>query len=382
MALTQVDGLPGAPWRRPLRGTLDRLTVQSELLRDNPLGDPAVRPLYVYRSPGVVAGTASAVPTVYVLQGFTGQLDRWLAREAFEPTFIERLDALYDADGPDLGAPDAGVARPGASGSGAPGPCPETVVVMVDAWTSLGGSQFLNSAATGRYLDYICDEVVPFVDAHYPTAAVPGRRVVTGKSSGGYGAMVMAMLRPDRFGALISHAGDALFEVCYQPEFARVARILRDSFDGSYDTFWQAVQGRDHFDYRRFGTPLEVYAMAAAYSPNPDPRPGAGPAAAVLLPFELRTGRLIDSVWQQWLEHDPVRMAPRHAEALRGLAAIHLEAGRHDEYNLDLGARAFADELDRLGVRYELEFFDGGHGGTTYRYAPAIRTVLRQLEGE
>lgn len=43
----------GRPWSRPLSGTFDRLVVESDLLADNPLGDPARRPLYVLRPPGV-----------------------------------------------------------------------------------------------------------------------------------------------------------------------------------------------------------------------------------------------------------------------------------------------------------------------------------------
>jgi hypothetical protein len=39
---------------------------------------------------------------------------------------------------------------------------PPALIVFVDASTSWGGSQFLNSSSTGRYLDYLCDEVVPF----------------------------------------------------------------------------------------------------------------------------------------------------------------------------------------------------------------------------
>ena len=213
----KVEGLPGAPWDRPLAGMLDRITVHSEVLEDNPLGDPARRPLYVYRSPGAIAPGRERFPSVYVLQGYSGQLDMWLGRSAFEPTNVERLDAMFAA-----------------------GECPDAIVVFVDAWTSLGGSQFLNSSSTGRYLDYLCDEVVPFVDERYPT--MPGRehRGVAGKSSGGYGAMVVPMLRPDVFGALASHAGDALFEYCYLPEFPAIARRLRDDFGGSFDELLSA----------------------------------------------------------------------------------------------------------------------------------------------
>src|SRR3954453_23358348 len=84
--LVEKDGSPGPPWERPLAGTLDRLVVESELLAGNPLGDPARRPLYVYRPRGVDMGHEEGVPAVYVIQGYTGQLDMWLSRTAFEPT--------------------------------------------------------------------------------------------------------------------------------------------------------------------------------------------------------------------------------------------------------------------------------------------------------
>jgi S-formylglutathione hydrolase FrmB len=350
MALRELDQPAGTPWTRPLAGALDQLVVQSEVLAGNPLGDPARRPLYVYRSPGVARGEGRDVPSIYVIQGFTGQADMWLSRSAFEPTMFERIDATFADDG-----------------------CPDAVVVFVDAWTSRGGSQFLNSTGTGRYLDYLCDEVVPFIDQRYPTAAQRARRGLSGKSSGGYGAMVVPMLRPDVFGALASHAGDALFECCYQPDFPAVARLLRDDFEGSLEVFHRRLAASDHFDFARFGKPFEIYGYASAYSPDPD-RPGEA-----LLPFEIETGRLVPDVWQRWLLHDPVRMAPGHAEALLSMRRIYLDAGRSDEYFLDLGAQAFSNELTRLGVEHTLELFDGRHGGISYRYPGAIRELVLAL---
>ena len=91
------------------------------------------------------------------------------------------------------------------------------------------------------------------------------------------------------------------------------------------------------------------------------------------------SGRLIDDVWQRWLELDPVGWRPRHADALRSMRRIYLDAGKSDEYHLDLGAQAFADELDRLGVEHTLELFDGKHGGLTYRYPAAIRELVLAL---
>jgi enterochelin esterase-like enzyme len=168
--------LLGPPWSRPLAGTLDRLVVESDLLADNPLGDPARRPLHVLRPPGVELDHPRPLPSVYVIQGFTGQLDMWTNRGFREPTFVERLDEM-------LASPE----------------CPDAIVVLADCWTSYGGSQFLDSTGTGRYQSYLCDEIVPFVDERYPTAADREHRGINGKSSGGYGAMVVPMMRPDVF---------------------------------------------------------------------------------------------------------------------------------------------------------------------------------------
>ena len=352
MALSEVDGLAGAPWERPLSGSLDRLVVESELLAGNPLGDPTRRPLWVYRPPGVELDHPAELPSVYVIQGFTGQLDMWVNRTPWERHMIERLDEMY-----------------------AGGDCPDAIVVFVDCWTTYGGSQFLDSTSTGPYQSYLCDEVIAFVDERYPTAADRERRGLTGKSSGGYGAMVVPMMRPDVFSALASHAGDALFECCYAADFRDVARQLRDEYEGSYDVFFERLAEAPAISFDKHGKPLEIYGYAASYSPDPG-RPGKA-----LLPFEVETGRLVDEVWDRWLALDPVRMAPGRADALRSMRRIYLDAGRKDEYYLDLGAQAFSAELEKLGVDHTLELFDGKHGGLTYRYPGAIRELVMALTG-
>ena len=348
MTLREVSGPAGAPWERALNGRVDCLTVESELLAGNPLGDPVRRPLYVYVPAG--ADEAGGYCSIYVIQGFTGQVDMWLSRAALEPTMIERVDSLFSDD-----------------------EVPRAVVVFVDAWTSHGGSQFINSVGTGPYMDYLCDEVVPFVDERYPTASAPEHRGLNGKSSGGYGAMVVPMLRPDVFGGLASHAGDALFEVCYLPEFRDVARVLRDKFEGSWDVFWDRYKGADHFDWSTFGGPFETYGYALCYSPDK-----SAPGKA-LLPFDSATGELDSDVWERWLEWDPVRLASQRLDALGAMKRIYLDAGRSDEYFLDLGAQAFARELDKGGIDYTLELFDGKHGGIQYRYPGAIRELALAL---
>jgi hypothetical protein len=339
-----------APWRHPWAGRLDELAIDSEALTGNPLGDPHRRPLWVYTPPGYEDDPARRYPAVFVIQGLTGQLDMWRNRKAFMPNPLESLDTAF-----------AGGAAP-------------AIVAFVDAWTSLGGSQFIDSPGTGRYHRYLCDEVVPFVDARYRTLQGARHRGIAGKSSGGYGAMVTPMLRPDLFGGLATHAGDALFEVCYAPDFREVARALRDEYDGSYDAFWASFRARPGRPRKSDGALLNVWCMAACYSTDED--------GTVRLPFEPETGRVVPAVWERWLAWDPVRMVRSHADALRGMRAIWIDAGRSDDFYLDLGAEAFRAELDRIGVDSDavrFELFDGTHSGIEWRYHEAIAWLAERL---
>jgi S-formylglutathione hydrolase FrmB len=338
------------PWSRSLTGRVDELELESDALRDNALGDPQVRPLWVSVPPDYDGEPDRQFPSIYVIQGLTGQLDMWRNRSAFRPNPIELVDALF-------------------AGDDAP---PPAIVVWVDAWTSLGGSQFVDSPAVGRYHTYLCDEVVPFVDGRYRTLADAAHRGITGKSSGGYGAMVTPMLRPDLFGGLATHAGDALFEMCYLPDFREAARALRDSYDGSFDQFWADFRSRVAFTKSTDHVLLNVWAMAACYSADDD--------GTVHLPFDPATGELVPDVWERWLAWDPVRMVERHADALHGLHAIYIDCGKRDQFYLDLGAEAFRRALERIGITgVFFELFDGTHSSIEYRYPVAIRYLAERL---
>ena len=336
------------PWSREFTGRVDEHEIESEVLRGNALGDPHVRPLWVYVPPGYDDDPQRRFPCVYVIQGLTGQLDMWRNREAFRPSYLENIDELFGS-----------------------GEAPPALVAFVDCWTSLGGSQFLNSPATGRYQDFLCDEVVAFVDGRYRTIPDRDHRGIQGKSSGGYGALVTPMLRADVFSALASHAGDALFEACYLPEFAKSVRALRDKYGGSYDRFWEDFRARPAFSKEEDDVLLNDWCMAACYSADDD--------GTVRLPFEVATGRLIDEVWQRWLDKDPVRMVPRFADQLRSMRAIWLDGGTRDEWFLDNGAVAVSKELEAIGVEHTLELFDAGHMAIGYRYPRSLAFLATAL---
>jgi len=337
------------PWSFDIHGRFEEIIFESEILKDNPLHDPSKRPLWVYVPPGYDDEPDRRYPAIYQIQGLTGQLDMWHNRAPFRKNFPELADELF-----------------------AKGETPPCIVVWVDCWTSYGGSQFLDSPATGHYHSYLCNEIVPWVDAHYRTLAQREHRGIAGKSSGGYGAMVTPMLRPDLWGGFATHAGDALFETCYLPEFREAARALRDSYDGSYEKFWEDFRSRPAFSKRSDAYLLNEWCMAACYSTDMD--------GTVHLPFDTVTGELIPEVWERWLAWDPVRMVELHADDLHAMKAIYIDAGERDEFFLDLGAEASRRALERVGVKdVFFELFEGTHMAIEYRYTKSLHYLAERL---
>src|SRR5512139_150639 len=337
------------PWRGELAGRLDEHVIESDLLRDNPLGDPHERPLWVYVPPGYDASD-ERYPAVYVIQGYTGHVAMWANRTAYRQPFVETADAVF-----------------------ASGEAPPCVLVYVDAWTAYGGSQFVDSPGTGRYHSYLCDEVVPWVDGRYRTIADPASRAISGKSSGGFGAMITPMLRPDLFGALATHAGDSLYELSYLPEFGKVVRFLR-AYDGDIFRWWDDFRSRTAFTKEGDSELLITLGCTAAFSAGDDGTP--------VLPFDPRSGAVREAEWARWLAWDPVRMVDRYAEAVRGLRAVWIDAGTRDEWFLDLGAQAFRDAIARVGLpddRVAFELFDATHMGIDYRYPLALAWLAHRL---
>jgi hypothetical protein len=160
--------------------------------------------------------------------------------------------------------------------------------------------------------------------------------------------------------------------MCYFPEFPRSVRALRDHYAGSFDKFWEDFRSRPAFSKESDGTLLDKWCMAACYSADED--------GTVHVPFDVTTGRLIPEVWERWLAWDPVRMVPKHADALRGMRAIYIDAGKRDEFFLDLGAEAFRRELVSIGVTDTFfELFDATHMSIEYRYPLSLKYLAERL---
>jgi enterochelin esterase family protein len=338
---------------RMLFGRVEILSHDSRLLADNPLGDPPVREVGVYLPPSYDRQPSRRFPVAMFLPGYTGTGLQLLNRQAWSMPLDKRLDRLIDA-----------------------GRAAETIVILPDCFTRYGGSQYVDSPAIGRYQSYLADELIPLVDGKFRTIPKREARCLIGKSSGGYGALVMGMMRPDVFCAIGSHAGDAAFDLSYQKEFGRTLLTLEKK--GGIAGF---LKWFDELPMKP-GSAIEVMSnlcCAAAWSPSAKGPYGYG--VGFDLPFNPLTGALLPDIWARWLAWDPVRMLaqPQHLAAMRSHKKVFLDAGLADEYFLQLGARQLAAALSAAGIPHVHEEFDGGHMNTQHRYDRSFELLTRTV---
>jgi len=360
----------------PPGGRLVVLEHDSRVLAGNPLGDPHVRRLPVWLPPGydqgATRGRGKRYPVLFDLVGFTGSGHAHVNWRPFDENVPERVARLIR---------DRRM-----------GPC---IVAFPDCFTSLGGNQYVNSPAVGRYADYLTRELVPLVDRQFRTLASRDHRGLFGKSSGGYGAIVHGMLHPETWGALADHSGDAMFEFCYYTDLPRTLneldryrlpkrrpgptspaastrRVATGRDDGRIARFLEAVWKKEKLTDGEVHA-LMMLAMAATYDPV------AGDPLGFRMPVNLETGELIAARWKRWKANDPVEMVARHARALKSLRAIYVDCGWRDQYHLHFGARMLSLALARKGIRHVYEEFDDTHSSIDYRMDVSLPILYRAL---
>lgn len=323
--------------------------MDSRLLKGNAARDPHRRELPVVLPPGFDRARAQRYPVIWILAGFFGTGRMALNRNYSYPAIDERLERLVHNK-----------------------KMPPVILALPDCMTAFGGSQYVDSPATGNYESHICNELVPLVDNTYPTVAHRNARGVLGKSSGGYGALSLAMRRPDLFGAAASHSGDCYFEYCHLKDFPITVNSIRAA--GSVEKLLKKIRSTEKPKGDDTLALLNI-AMGACYSPNPKAKRGYD------LPFDEFTGEINWKVMNRWLERDPVRMADKnkYIRALKSLNLLFLDCGTRDQWALHLGLRIFTEKLKKSGVPFVHEEFDDDHMSISYRYDRSLPLMAKTL---
>ncbi|MFZ4576847.1 MAG: alpha/beta hydrolase [Myxococcota bacterium] len=329
------------------RRQLHDVVHDSAALRGNPLGDPHIRQFPVYVPPQYDTQPQRRFPVAWLLSGYGGwgELKATTVR-AWEETLPDQLDAWMTS-----------------------GEIEPMIVAFPDGFTRFGGAQYRDSPATGRYGAYLADELVAEVDARFRTIPDRSHRAVFGKSSGGYGALVMGMTRPEVFGLVCATAADSYFPVSCPGDFGKAFQVFRKW--GGPAPFARAFPTNRKRGGNDFSA-MMILAYAQCYSPNLEV-----PEILADLPFDMETGELVDAVWRKWLACDPVEMVQHHVDALKSLELLYLDAGTSDEWYLDVGHRVLASRLRAHGIPHVIEEFEGGHMNIDFRTVESLRQLTR-----
>lgn len=227
------------------------------------------------------------------------------------------------------------------------------ILVAADFTTPHVGTFFGNAESTGRWLDFIVEELVPFIDRTYRTIPKRESRGLMGENIGAHAALKLAMMYPE--------LADSVYAL---HPFGTGSGIIPMTADGRQDwrkmnraTSWEDLEGD--------GVSMVFIAMAQAYLPNPD-RP----------PFycdwvmELKGDDLVINEEHArnlhagfFLDH----LLPKYATNLKKVSGIKMDWGRYDPVQSHVYSnQAFTRKLDEYGVKHEAEEYGGAQWDKTW----------------
>lgn len=323
---TRATGLPYFPLKN---FDLETLTVVSKKLTPNPLSDPHTRhnPILIPKKLG------KNRPLVLYLSGYGGEAYNAFNSKWPSSNVSQKIDFSFSRK-----------------------KAPNAIYVFVDAGTSLGGSQFINSKGTGNYANYITQELLPLIKKEYKTS---DKVCVMGISSGAYGALFLASHYPKLFSHVGALGPDSFFEYSILTEIYTAIPYF-----SSYKNLKQLKEGLDSREHKGSWSLLNSVAMGLCYSPN------SKGVLGVDWPVDLKTGKIKDKVWKKWKAHDPVEFLKK--KTLK--AKSYLEVGLQDQFFLLYGARQIKSLLKHCSYNE----FEGDHFALSSR----IPHCLEWLEKE
>lgn len=311
--------------------SMNMLKIPAPSLANNLVGEPGERTIYVYLPPSYNTSD-KRYPVVYYLPGYS------------DSTMIGfrlpgDMDALIEG-----------------------GQVHEMIIVVAGGNSKLGGSFYVNSPVTGNWEEYVVRDVVGYVDSHFRTLPRADSRGISGHSMGGFGALNIAMLHPDVFGAVYS-LSPGLFD---EHGLAESQMFDRETLIRSFIDYEKnlAALPPDEANKRMLRSPDQfTLAYGYAFAPNPDRHP-----PYFDYPYREVDGQLVrdDVIWKKWESGfgGIAEEAVEYKQNLLKLKGIVVDYGTADENSwIPKGCVYYGEQLTALGIPVKLESYNGNHGG-------------------
>lgn len=295
---------------------VDLMKVHSPAIEDNMIGEPAERLLAVYLPPGYDK-TDRKYPVVYYLPGF-GQsgvtIHRWT--RVLDPYFEEHPEQAF-------------------------------VLVGVDGANRYGGSFWRDSPITGRWKEFLVDEVPTLVAQEYRVSSDPSSVGIAGFSMGGGAALNAALTEPGSYRAVYA-VGPAITPRNDPLALASSGGVMKVRAEIAAMGYETVMENGD----------LDSEALQAA-----ETTPGVAAA------FDREFGG-------KWME----RIAEQFSTKSNRPVDILIEVGTLESSVIKRAVADLSTILNDHGIDHRLAEFPGGHGLPTARVessmVPFFGTVL------
>jgi S-formylglutathione hydrolase len=287
-------------------GTILVKKIHAPSLDGNILDDSAEQSLLVYLPPSYYEHLNRRYPVIYFLHGFNEELDNYLNGTYFK--LKSEMDLLIHNK----------VIK-------------ETIIVILNGSNKLKCSFYWNSVVTGRWEDYIVNDVINYTDANFRTLAVRESRGIAGYSMGGFGALTIAMLHPEKFSALY----------CLSAAIVDSGGIV------------QAIR-----TWNNYNIPYVKEAYGSAFAPDKN---SEYPYADIPELTGDSQDNLVLEKWEEGLGNWE-KNVKKYRDNFLSYNAIRIEAGKYDEFRwIPAGNKYLAKLFEENGIYNEFELFDGAH---------------------
>ncbi|MCB0326979.1 MAG: hypothetical protein KDD52_05100 [Bdellovibrionales bacterium] len=330
---------------------IENFCIQSQLLRGNWMGDSSDRYAAIYKPPMGI--DSNELWMVYFLCGWSGNGQDVLGdRGVFAPSLAQLLDQ--------------GISE---------GKIPPVVLVSVDGSTRFGSSQYINSELFGPHMDHMEQEIIPEVETYVGFSGGAEKRILMGHSSGGFASLAFAMLKPKVVSHIASFAGDCWYEHLYRSMIPQSIGVY-EKYKG-FGNFIEQFFSKPNPMSQSSGPEIETMMMlnmCQCYAPNKNIEKIFADVF-----FDPENGELREEIWKKFLQWDPLHMLEKHKDSLSRLKTLSLQAGKGDQYGLQLGHRQLSKKLTRFNIKHELKEFEAKHGGYYFRYFDTIEEITNSF---